>query len=320
MNASELNKKLQEVIKKNLPEGISIANFLMDNLQTGKEATYRRLRGEVPFSLYEAALITKRLGISLDYIIGTTLGENPVFELIPQHYYNLREEDYKSFKAFKDVLKVIAQEPESEFVVSSNVFPQIPAHVSYLLCKYNSFKWIYQNQDLNAVKPFHEIDYPEHIHLMHKDTIYQTMNIKKSCYIWDNMIFSSVVKEINYFSSIYLINKEDVKKLKEELHNLLYYMENIAEKGVFDTGNKVDIYVSDIISDAAYSYIETNHISVSMIGAFVLNYLVSYDRKALERVKERMNSLKRVSTLISGSGELYRLSFFNKQHEIVDTL
>ena len=42
-----------------------LADMLMDTLYIGKEAVYRRLRGEVPFTLQESALISRKLGISL---------------------------------------------------------------------------------------------------------------------------------------------------------------------------------------------------------------------------------------------------------------
>ena len=35
----------------------------MDTLCIGREAIYRRLRGEVPFTLEEAALISRKLGV-----------------------------------------------------------------------------------------------------------------------------------------------------------------------------------------------------------------------------------------------------------------
>lgn len=60
----------------------------MDILYIGKEATYRRLRGEVPFTLAEAAILSRKLGISLDTIIGTSFRENAVFDMNIVDYQN----------------------------------------------------------------------------------------------------------------------------------------------------------------------------------------------------------------------------------------
>ena len=70
MNTDVLNTNLIEVMKEKIPDGGNLANTLMDILYIGKEAVYRRLRGEVPFTLNEASIISKKLGVSLDQIVG----------------------------------------------------------------------------------------------------------------------------------------------------------------------------------------------------------------------------------------------------------
>lgn len=66
MITNELNTGLVNAVKEKLPSKENLANTLMDILYIGKEAIYRRLRGEVPFTLAEAAVISRKLGISLD--------------------------------------------------------------------------------------------------------------------------------------------------------------------------------------------------------------------------------------------------------------
>ena len=57
---NELNTSLIEAVKEKLPLKENLANLLIDTLYIGKEAIYRRLRGEVPFTLEEAALISRK--------------------------------------------------------------------------------------------------------------------------------------------------------------------------------------------------------------------------------------------------------------------
>ena len=52
----------------------TLANFLTNTLCMGKEAVYRRLRGEVAFTFDEVALISHKLGISIDQIVGIQPG------------------------------------------------------------------------------------------------------------------------------------------------------------------------------------------------------------------------------------------------------
>ncbi len=58
--------ELTTIIKERIPKGQNLANYLTDALCLGKEAVYRRLRGEVAFTINEVALLSNKLGISID--------------------------------------------------------------------------------------------------------------------------------------------------------------------------------------------------------------------------------------------------------------
>ena len=76
-----LNNGLIKAMREHLPEETNLANYIMDIISIGKEAVYRRLRGEVPFTFYEVSLLSQSLGISLDQIVGTNRAEGAVFNL-----------------------------------------------------------------------------------------------------------------------------------------------------------------------------------------------------------------------------------------------
>ena len=54
--------ELITAMKDRLPPGQNLANFLTDTLCIGREAVYRRLRGEVAFTIDEVAQISCKLG------------------------------------------------------------------------------------------------------------------------------------------------------------------------------------------------------------------------------------------------------------------
>lgn len=55
----------------------------------------------------------------------------------------------------------------------------------------------------------------------HKRLSESVKQCPKTFFIWDTNIFHSFVNEIKYFASLNLITPEDVRHLKEELHQLL---------------------------------------------------------------------------------------------------
>ena len=54
---------------------------MTDTLCIGREAVYRRLRGEVAFTIDEVAQISCKLGISIDQIIGNHLYNRVTFDM-----------------------------------------------------------------------------------------------------------------------------------------------------------------------------------------------------------------------------------------------
>ena len=142
MITDQLNTGLISAMKEKLPQGTNLANLLMDILYIGKEAVYRRLRGEVPFTLAEAAVISQKIGISLDRITGTTFRGNALFDLNLTHYDNPIETYYGIIEHYAKIFSVIKEEPESELNTSSNIIPQtiylkypllskFPIHISW---------------------------------------------------------------------------------------------------------------------------------------------------------------------------------------------
>ena len=75
------NAALIRAIRETAPSGENLANALMDILCIGKEAVYRRLRGEVTFTFEEAGIIAHHYSLSLDRITGTVSGGTNQFSL-----------------------------------------------------------------------------------------------------------------------------------------------------------------------------------------------------------------------------------------------
>lgn len=97
MMTNSPNANLIEAMKDKLPVKGKLADMLMDTLYIGKEAVYRRLRGEVPFTFQEAALVSRKLGISLDTIIGSSFKTNAMFDM------NIVDYDHP-FESYYDIL------------------------------------------------------------------------------------------------------------------------------------------------------------------------------------------------------------------------
>lgn len=285
----------------------------------GKEAIYRRLRGEVPFTFQEAAIISKELGISLDRIAGVSFSNNAMFDINVVDHGNPFETYYDFLNKHVKLFHTLREDPNASLGTASNVIPQTLYLKHELLAKFRFFKWIYQNEHIKC-KHFEELEIPQKIINVQQDFAKLSHHIHSTDYIWDSMVFLHLINDIQYFSDIHLISDEMKQNLKEELLILTDELERLAIKGKTDFGNDVHIYVSQINFEATYSYLETSTLQLSLIRVYSINSLTTQDVQMFQSLKEWIQSLKKFSTLISESGEMQRIQFFNQQREIIDAL
>lgn len=318
MVKNNLHENLLNELKLKIPNNAELVNTLSDILSLGKEAIYRRLRSDVQFSLEEASLISYRIGISLDQLNNVSILKRPFIFKIAD-FANPQEKDYKLISEFVDFLDFIKDSPDTEIGMAVKLIPDaLHLHYRYIT-RFYLFKWIYQ-YDNNNIKKFENV--------VGTDRILEILNkmgdllrhIKKTYYIFDQKIFENFTDDIRYFKSIGLVNDNDIKLLKDDLHVCLDDIEMLASKGMNTLGNKVEIYLSNLNFEAGFSYVKSENYKLSIIRAFTMYDITSSDVITFDNSQKWMQSLKRASSLISESGEIARSNFFDRQRQIVDDL
>lgn len=319
MITTNLNKNLIEAIKEKLPIKENLANTLMDILFIGKEAIYRRLRGEVPFTLEEAALISRKIGVSLDKIIGSNYGDNALFQLNIINPNNPFNTYYDAIDKYLTIIQSSSLNNNSELGTASNTIPQT-IYLKYdLLAKFRLFKWMYQSKHIQC-KHFDELIIPQKISDIQQKYVQITQQIHTVDYILDTTIFQHLVNDLHYFFQIQLISTENKQQLKEELLHLIDELEEMATMGKTESGNSVHIYISNINFEATYSYLSHDTFNMSLIRIYSINSISTQDDDMFHSIKEWIQSLKKFSTLISESGEIQRIHFFQQQRDIINTI
>lgn len=314
-----LHERLIQELRLKIPNNSELVNSLGDILYIGKEAIYRRLRGEVQFSLEEVSAIAYHVGISLDLLNETSSLKRPfVFKIT--NFANPKDIDYTVINEFVRFLDYIKDEPETEVGTASKLIPD-DLHLNYKhLARFYLFKWMYQYDYQNSVRKYETVKSNEKILEILDNMTYLLQNIKRSYYIFDKRIFENLVDDIKYFNNIGLVNGNDLTLLKDDLYACLENINQLATKGVNSMGNKTDIYLSNLNFEAGFSYIKSEKYKLSTIRAFTMYDISSSDVLTYENSLKWMQSLKRSSSLISESGVIERTNFVKKQHELISSL
>lgn len=243
MTTYNYNSELIKAMNEKLPNGTNLANTLIDMLYLGKEAVYRRLRGEVPFTLAEAAMISQKMGVSLDKLAGTNVYSNAIFDLNIIRQTDPLETYYSIVDNYVKIFRDLNHDPSSELCTSSNMIPQTFYLKYELLSKFRMFKWIYQFEKIDIEKHFEDIEIVDKLLEKQREFVRESQEFQHTEYIWDNKLFIYLINDIKYFASVHLISQEYVQKLKKELLQLLNELEEIATRETFKTGREVCIYI-----------------------------------------------------------------------------
>ena len=97
-------------------------------------------------------------------------------------------------------------------------------------------------------------------------------------------------------------------------------MERLTRVGTYESGNEVEIYVSNLNFETTYSYLISNNFALAMISTFTLSATTSVEPEACENMRMWLQSLKRTSIMISTSAEMDRAKFFRKQRDYLDRI
>ena len=313
-------QEFMSALKAIIPKSAMLAHTVTNLLAIDKDAVYRRLRGDVNFSFTEMAILAKKLGISLDRIVGIESELNKPAQVVLTKSINPTEVDYRLFNDYINLLKFIKDEPDTWLLESNNAVPLSIFFDYENITRLNMFAWNVASK-FGAVMPFNEIIIPERMRAIQKDYSYYSRHIKTTQFLWDRMIFQRLVDNIKFGFNINILLREDILNIKKELMEMLDYLEKLAGTGKFeDTGNKASIYISDLLIETNHNCIKSNTMHMTQHKTFLLNAIYSLDEDVFNEVNHWILSLQRKSTLISVSGEKLRTDYFNTQRKIINTL
>ena len=307
-------------LRAKIPKKSELVQVLADMLRIERESVYRRLRGDVPFTLLEAFTVARNLGVSLDEIGNSTAGKKPLYMELSL-FRNANGIEYNKLQEACDKMREIAADSDSEHAealssISPFLWPQYK-----MLTTFYSFRELYQYATPQTHIHFEDVKLTDRLIGIQDDFGEVMRDFKTTYYIWDVTIIGELVRDIKYFESIRLIDRSSVESIRDELRIFLHQLEEMAERGKFDgTNNKFELYVSNVDIDMTYSYFWSPHACISTFLTFIVRSATTLNRETCMSIKDWVKSLKRVSTLISEAGEKERILFFEKQHQILDTL
>ncbi len=316
----KLNENLVCAIKRALPEKTNVALYLMDLLSLGKEAVYRRLRGTVSFNIEESALISNDLNISLDQIVGIQSTAKAIFNLNLIQTPNMMVDYCASMDSYIEAFRRIKLYADSKWQSACSSIPCV-FYIQYdLISKFYLYKWAYQMKGFGNTLKFAQFVVPQNVIDIHQSFLNENRFLHNGSLVLSRNMFISLAKDLALFARLNVLTKVEAQQIKEELIDLLYYLESISASGTLNATSTALFYLSNIDFESSYTYLECNDFELSILHVFSFGSINSLKPEVCKANKEWINSLKRSSTLISRSGDVHRAEYFNEQRELLNTI
>lgn len=313
------NKLIEDIIKEKSHKDDKLVDIIMETLSLGKEAAYRRLRGEVPYTLDDILIIAAKFNVSLDAIIGrkqhgAVLINADIIDIDdPVYSYN------KYLLSQTAIFKEVTRRENGKAFMAFNLIPYVLYSNYQTLHKFRLYRWIHQMNASGNQLSFKDTHLLDEVWATNQTALKEFSRIQHVDFIFDKELFLNQVKEILLFVQLNLIDKETLAQLKNELLQLL---EDIEEMSYTSAQKEVtrSIFIANVSFESCYLFFEADDYCMSGLRTLGISVITSQDAWLCQQQRRWIESLKRYSTLISVSGEINRLAFINKQKEYIKML
>jgi len=320
METKQWYETFMDTLHKKFSKKTQLTQSLMDVLSLEREAVYRRLRNEVPFSSDEIIKIVSAWNISLDEITGCH-SDQYSFQMKIVNYLDPSLEEQMFLRKVIDSIRFFQNSPDAELMDICNKVPHSLLAGFENLNHYYMFKWKYLYGNPNDVAPFSQVVMSDAEKQLMADYYSALKLIPNTSFIWDNKIFEYLITDIQFFHSICLITDEEKELIKKDLYRLLDYMQEVASKGCYpETGNKVNLYISQLNLETNYTYTLAPEANICFIIVFEIYEIFSFNTEIVSNFMTWMQLKKRTATQISEVDEMNRIKFFNKQRQFINSL
>jgi hypothetical protein len=318
MVTNNIQDHLFQQIREKLPPSASLADVISDLLHVSTDSAYRRIRGETPLVLEEAAVLCKQFSLSLDTLLSL---KGSAVTFIPTQLNN----DHYTFEQYlKDILtsfQYIDSHQQKNIIYLTKDVPLFYHFMLRPLFAFRYFFWmksILQHPDFIGLK--FSMDYlPSHIERTGQEILKLYNNIPTT-EIWNTECVNSVIGQIAYYREAgYFHSEEDVETIYDALRKTLEHLKTQAEYGCkflpgenpLSKKNNYSLFYNRVVLGDNTIMVETDGKRTLYLIYDILNYMATQDTKFCQEVYTKMQMLIKRGTIISNVSEKQRSVFFN---------
>lgn len=313
----DIQQRIFDAIRNQLPKDEKIAAVLMNTLHLSQDAVYRRLRGDVPLTIYETKTLCEAYNISFDELDSYKKGVVS-FNYLPLDRIGLNFESWLT--GLRDSLQQIKKMDNTRMIMSVNDTPIFQLFNLPHLTRFKFFFWAktylkipaYENELFKREKIDKDV-------LMIGIEAHNIYNSIPTVEIYSPETLRGTLRQIQYYLDAHLFEeREYALELIDNLTDLIQHMKKQAELGRKfargneppASGNPIEMYYNEtFISDNTY-LIQSDSGTAVYLTHNIMNYLNTTDPYYIQESEFVLEKLVNNSNLISQVNVKDRNRFF----------
>lgn len=314
----DIQQRLLNAVKEKLNKGEKLANVLQDTLNLSQDAVYRRMRGEVPLTIYETKTLCEKYDISFDDY-GTYRKGQVVFT-----YNTLSKTDFNYLAyltGLRDGLRQVKNLENPELYLSVNDTPLFQIFNLPHITRFKFFFWAktylkmpaYANEKFKRIK----IDKKSLQVGLEAHSLYNSITTHE---VYSNETLHGTLRQIQYYFDADLFEEPEYSlELLDNLLQLVQHMQLQAELGrkftrgnePVTSGNEYHVYYNETYISHNTYLIKWKDGRAVYNTQNIMNYLLTADPYYTKEAEDMLQNLFANSSPISIVNAKERTKFFS---------
>ena len=315
-----LRSNITAKILSKIPTRIKPIDYLVETLNISKESVYRRIRGDISFTLEEIAKLSVELGFSIDEFVKRDQHTRAFFDLEMPSNQNLSDIYATMFRQYFQHSFDMAHVKSIEAIMAINHIPLEFIVFFNNLFKFSYYRWMHRNIEFSLNYNYSSVVLPQELISLQQKAIENLKKVRNNTFIFDPNIFKNFIHEIQYYYKRKLITESEFYQFREELFNLIDLMESIAQTGSYTSNTKFNFYLSSINIESNSRYIRYDEQIQSQFFIHSMESLIINNIQVCSLHKKRLDSLRKYATFITQSNEILQVKYFNKQRNNIEKI
>lgn len=316
-----LKEILINTIINNIPENMKAVDYLAGILKLGRDSIYRRLNGQIDFSVIEISILAQELNFSLDEIHCKYDSELALFGFQNETLASPEKSMMTMIQFHCDNMKRLRNATNGYvFTATNQLLGLVALDLKYQnLWKFIYYRWSHQLDTVPLNYYFKDLQIPKDIlDLIETASCYK--HKLKQITVFDENILYNIMRGIKYYKDSGLMTDEDIYGIKTDIKNLLDYLQALLQSGMDEAGALSEIYLSSVNISSNFTYVDCDGEESVLFYVHSDDCIYTRDKELCALQKQWLDSIKRYSVLLTQSNQKMQIDFVNRQYKYLQEL